>query len=773
MAYPDGFWFELVRSSSTTALIEDAAGHNVWLRTSDGEPLEQQYSDNQGGWITVTSDTDEPDYVSGIGRDLGSRNHRFRKAGEAWLPSDAGVALNRISWNGRSAVRYGPGYFPGYWAELVRSSSTSSLRENAAGNQIWLRTSDGEPLRQQFDNLFYGFVDITADENEPDSVGPVGQKFVFRAMKPGQTWIPSDTGFRLDTIPWRGASTYRFFEVSDDIAYAGQDAAAAREAGALIVSNHMVALSGAATAAARATAALRVQHPEPLPDGAILAGDGGTGTDLLWQGWGLINPGLVVNGATAYGVRLRVRYAGIADFRTSTREDDTTGVAAGPEMIAEWEIYNDAIRIICGSLSLTIAGPNASTNRFRDSREPYLWLPGNRDAIRAFIDAYRELPQGRRNLTYIVLSRPVIPIALAGRDAAAAREAGALSLQHPPVVALSGSDVAGAPADATLSVQRHAVLDGQDVATAIEAATLDVQALVALAGQDVATAAEAATLAVQALVAMEGMDAATAAEAAALSIEHPPAAALRGRDVARTDEVGTIRVAHAPIIVLSGMDAAGARDAGDLYVTSRLISLVGRNVGAARESGLLVVSHRGALHPLPRVETHVQWGVLFDDPNAPRDQRRFWTGERNIIVGGELFRPTMVDGRSLMTVSEVEHRSNNPNRRARIAVAVSGENIRRALSVDIGPIPITIYWLASLDGGHAWEQVGHVFQGRLSDPVITDGVYSAEVETWLGDIFRGEKRQWSDETQRQKYPGDKGLEFIRSLADGFERRWPP
>ena len=86
MAYPAGYWAELVRSSSSTSFSPSASGAFVWLRTSDGEPLEQE-TRYRGSWIAQTGDTDEPDRLPTIGRPW-----RCRKAGEAWLPSDAGIA---------------------------------------------------------------------------------------------------------------------------------------------------------------------------------------------------------------------------------------------------------------------------------------------------------------------------------------------------------------------------------------------------------------------------------------------------------------------------------------------------------------------------------------------------------------------------------------------------------------------------------------------------------------------------------------------------------
>ena len=102
MAYPGGYWAELVRSTSSSSLVESAAGTNVWLRTSDGLPLEQQLF-LAGGWRAIFSDLDEPDYLSST---VDSNPYRFRKTGEDWLPDANGLRINTINWGGKSTYRF-------------------------------------------------------------------------------------------------------------------------------------------------------------------------------------------------------------------------------------------------------------------------------------------------------------------------------------------------------------------------------------------------------------------------------------------------------------------------------------------------------------------------------------------------------------------------------------------------------------------------------------------------------------------------------------------
>ena len=72
--------------------MPDTAGTNVWLRTSDGEPLEQQFfSQNTRRWINQVEDLDEPDYVT---ISTASNPWRARKPDLPWIPSDNGITIS-------------------------------------------------------------------------------------------------------------------------------------------------------------------------------------------------------------------------------------------------------------------------------------------------------------------------------------------------------------------------------------------------------------------------------------------------------------------------------------------------------------------------------------------------------------------------------------------------------------------------------------------------------------------------------------------------------
>ena len=99
---------------------------------------------------------------------------------------------------------------PSYWAEIVRSSSSQSLTESATGNHAWLRTSDGEPLEQQWVSLGM-WTDEGEDLSEPDYLSSIPGGATRRFRKPGLQWIPSRQGVSVGSIAWGGLTTHRFF----------------------------------------------------------------------------------------------------------------------------------------------------------------------------------------------------------------------------------------------------------------------------------------------------------------------------------------------------------------------------------------------------------------------------------------------------------------------------------------------------------------------------------------------------------------------------------
>ena len=146
----------------------------------------------------------------------------------------------------------------------------------------------------------------------------------------------------------------------------------------------------------------------------------------------------------------------------------------------------------------------------------------------------------------------------------------------------------------------------------------------------------------------------------------------------------------------------------------------------------------------------------------------FWSGDTDLDFMG-----TTYLGRNFLTLSGAESSVDAPNRRMTISFIVADNTLRSELLQDIGPVTVQIQWLHSSDRGMTWALVPRKFVGRLSRPQIVGGVYTIEIETFGGDIDRGRPVFWSDEDQRRRFPGDKGMEYMRQLAEGVEISWPP
>ena len=105
-----------------------------------------------------------------------------------------------------------------------------------------------------------------------------------------------------------------------------------------------------------------------------------------WEGSYLIDPLLVVGGATAYLRRIGESGGGSCRIDISSAASGSyTG--AGPELIPAWEVLVNAIVFSADGGGLTLKGPNHPDNSFRDPTEPYFWTPDNSTAYRDWIVA--------------------------------------------------------------------------------------------------------------------------------------------------------------------------------------------------------------------------------------------------------------------------------------------------------------------------------------------------------------------------------------------------
>ena len=168
----------------------------------------------------------------------------------------------------------------------------------------------------------------------------------------------------------------------------------------------------------------------------------------------------------------------------------------------------------------------------------------------------------------------------------------------------------------------------------------------------------------------------------------------------------------------------------------------------------------------------VAWLAYFPAVGAPLNQPayRFWSGTGTL----EYLNEDWLGAGSLISVGAAETSINQPTRRMTIALSTAGDEVlRQQLMQDPGPLEIEVRWIYSEDQGLSWLLVPRLFKGRLSRPVIADGIYTIELETYAGDVDRGRPVKWSDSDQRRRDSTDNGMGYMTTLASGFERRWPP
>ena len=125
-------------------------------------------------------------------------------------------------------------------------------------------------------------------------------------------------------------------------------------------------------------------------------------------------------------------------------------------------------------------------------------------------------------------------------------------------------------------------------------------------------------------------------------------------------------------------------------------------------------------------------------------------------------------------MGEVELVSGNPDQRLTITLSSIPPSVRAEFLQDVGAVEVEVSLIYSVDRGATWRSAPLSYSGRLSSPTMVNGRLTVELETLRGDVDHGEIRYWSHEDQERRYPGDKGLEYMRQLAQkGTETGWPP
>ncbi len=158
----------------------------------------------------------------------------------------------------------------------------------------------------------------------------------------------------------------------------------------------------------------------------------------------------------------------------------------------------------------------------------------------------------------------------------------------------------------------------------------------------------------------------------------------------------------------------------------------------------------------------IAWLAEFKDTT-----HLFWSGEGTLTFNSKTY-----EGAPFIRVSASQSSVGAPRRRLQVSFALTDRTTRLAFLQDPGPLTVEVTWIHSTDNGATWQLAPRKFVGRLSNPVISGGVYTIEIETYGGDVDRGVPLTWSDDDQQKRFPGDKGFEYLRQLASGIDTSWP-
>ena len=178
----------------------------------------------------------------------------------------------------------------------------------------------------------------------------------------------------------------------------------------------------------------------------------------------------------------------------------------------------------------------------------------------------------------------------------------------------------------------------------------------------------------------------------------------------------------------------------------------------------------------------IAWLVEFPGYTPPAGAAdaptRFWSGEGPLefAVDGttRTWAGTLFGERATVQATPMQAvREGAPARlKVRIDVGSEADTLRHMiLAEDPGPRPVRVRFLRRAPGAASWTLTSRQYYGRLSNGDFVNGSWQYELETYSGDADRQDPKQWSNEHQQARHPGDRGLEFTADLAQGREIRW--
>lgn len=149
---------------------------------------------------------------------------------------------------------------------------------------------------------------------------------------------------------------------------------------------------------------------------------------------------------------------------------------------------------------------------------------------------------------------------------------------------------------------------------------------------------------------------------------------------------------------------------------------------------------------------------------------RYWSGQGELVYAGKTYQ----GANKLQFVGQLEQRPTKPSKRMEVHISVKEDARLLEFLQDRGPFGVTVHYLGREGPGGAVVLLPVKFVGRASSPAIVQRLLKLELETLKGDVDRGVVLYWSHEDQQARFPDDRGLEYMRKLAEeGIDTTWPP
>ena len=158
--------------------------------------------------------------------------------------------------------------------------------------------------------------------------------------------------------------------------------------------------------------------------------------------------------------------------------------------------------------------------------------------------------------------------------------------------------------------------------------------------------------------------------------------------------------------------------------------------------------------------------ALFVEGEFPSGTLRLWTGLGDVDWNGS----TWTGAGNLLGISPLEETADVVATGMQITLSgVPTSLVSLAISDAQQGQPVRL-WLALLDDtGAIIADPVQAFTGRLDVPTLEDGAETCTItisyESRLIDLNRTREWRYTDQSQRQLYPGDRGFSFVTSLQD--------